>query len=321
LNARAFDDVAVAFSAVGYRLAGQTEFVELSLVDDGRNGDKEPGDGYFGAILPPLPAGATVEYYLRVVDIEGQVGTSPDDPSDTSSLHTVVVPAINPTFRITEIMAQNSTGMLDEYGEYEDWLEILNTSAQPASLQGLALSKDYYNEAEAWPFPDLIVQGGQRAIVFCDSAIFQGPLHATFGLSRAGGRVYLIRTNDWAIIDSLSYGWLPTDTSCGVLATATEAGLLGWPTPGEENVRLPQLQPGEGLRLFSRLLQRAPNAHFLALRWFGETNRVYRTYWSEGLNSWHAATNDPTALGTGLFQWIDPDQTAPQRFYKVVIQP
>lgn len=87
LTARAFDDTGVAYAAVGFRIAGEDPtFRELVLSDDGRHGDAGAGDGLYGAVLPALAAEAVVEYYVRVVDLEGGSVTRPSEPESSGDL-------------------------------------------------------------------------------------------------------------------------------------------------------------------------------------------------------------------------------------------
>jgi hypothetical protein len=325
LNARLFDDVAIAYAAVCYRLAGQTGFTELPLSDDGRHGDKQPGDGYYGALLPPLPGGAVVEYYVRVVDLEGETGSSPSDPMDASGLHRVTVPQAGSPLRLTELVGANATGLRDERGQYEDWIELLNAGPTAVSLDGLALTKDYFARDSAWHFPSNVwLASGERAIVFCDDDVNQGPLHASFKLTRAGDRVFLMAAAEWRILDSLSFGPLPADTSFGVLGAGTDAQLLAWPTPGAENLPIPprRAPPGPTPEPFWRCAPTGASGstNMFTLRWPGPTNAVYRAHGSADLQSWQPSAVAPVHLGEGLFQWSEA-ATGPGRFYRVSLLP
>jgi hypothetical protein len=327
LTARVFDDVAVAYVGLCYRVANAPNrtFTEILMNDDGRLGDKLAGDGLFAASLPALPAGATIEYYLRVIDIEGQVDTSPNDPSDSASLHRVVVPQLNSAIRLSELVAANQTGLQDEAGQYEDWIELLNTSAAPVSLKGLALSRSYFDRTGAWYFPaNYTMKAGERLIVFCDSDVNQGPLHASFKLLRSGDQVFLLSSN-WTILDSLSFGPLPTDTSFGIVGNGTEAQLLAWPTPREPNLPMPspvsQYQPASpAVRAFGRWFPPTrTRAGYVAFRWQGAVGVNYSISCSEDMKTWTASYLLPTHLGEGLFQWQEPSLSAyTKRFYRVV---
>jgi hypothetical protein len=309
LTARFFDDVAIAYAAVCYRLEGRYTFNEILLHDDSLHGDKQAGDGYFGALLPPLPPGATIEYYLRVVDLEGQVGSSPENPNDAAQLHRITVPQPNPPIRLSELVADNATGLRDERGQFEDWLELVNAGTLPMNLDGLALTLDYFDHRSAWHFPsNSWLWPGERAIVFCDNDPKQGPLHATFKLLRRGDRVFLIQASEWTILDSLSFGPLPQDTSFGLLGNGTDAQWLAWPTLGVENIPIPPRRDPTNLvpEMFSRLQRGRPSGFpQLFLRWTGYTNVVHRVEWTDNLKTWQRAVSSPSHLGEGLFEWSE----------------
>jgi hypothetical protein len=323
LTARAFDDIAVAYAAVCYRPAGasNTGFAEIPLNDDGLHGDKQPGDGYYGALLTNLPAGSTIEYYLRTADVEGQADNSPSNPEDTASLHHLTVPVGSPAIRITELMADNQTGIQDESGHFEDWIELLNTATDRVSLAGLALTLDNYDRSLAWPLPaDAWLDPGQRLIIFCDATPLAGKYHASFKLPRTGERVYLMRTADWVILDSLCFEALPVDTSFGVIGGGTVAQMLAWPTPGAENLRIPApLAAGpDATALFARFKPGTQmNSGSFSLRWQATETNVFHLEWSDNLKTWNPGPA-ATHLGLGLHEWTDPAPAATRRYYRAV---
>ncbi len=57
------------------------------MADDGRHGDGAAGDGVYGAVLPPAPAGTLVHYRVRVSDAQGLTTVYPydADPSPTQA--------------------------------------------------------------------------------------------------------------------------------------------------------------------------------------------------------------------------------------------
>ena len=322
LNARVFDDVAIAYASVVFREAGSTNArVEIPLSDDGEHGDKLAGDGYYGGILPSLPPGTTLDYFFRVIDLEGQIVTSPANHDVAAELHHITVPAPRPALRLSELVADNKTGLCDEAGQHEDWLEIVNTGPTLHSLDGLMLSKDYYDPTNAWPLPShCSLNPGESLVVFCDDQAAQGPLHANFKLTRDGDRVFLFRADtNWTIIDSLSYGPLPTDTSFGILGSGTVAQLLRWPTPGAPNQALPPIPAdGAGVELSWRVLGGSGYPPAVTVRWMNRTNCPCHAEWSSDLATWNASTNPPSHLGQGLHQWADSGIAEPQRFYRIV---
>jgi hypothetical protein len=243
LTADTFDDTGIARVSLFYRREGTPEFTEVVLRDDGRNRDGALGDGIFGAVLPPVAPGTTLIYYVRAVDREGQVSFDPGAPTDTAELHRVTLPLEDPGLRISEVVSYNQQGIKDEKDERGDWLEVMNCGTRPADLTGLSLSKNYANPARGWAFPEgEVLQPGQPLVVFCDGQTRDGDFHTDFRLAREGDQVALFVEGERRILlDTLSFGPLPPDTSFGIPACGEEPVVLSCPTPGEPN-------PGTGVR-------------------------------------------------------------------------
>ena len=144
--------MAIVYAAVAYRLAGQSNatFTEIPLNDDGLHGDKLAGDGYYGAFLPSLPQGATVEYWLRAVDLEGQVAVSPNDALTVAHYHHLTVPRRGSDLRLSEVVAFNATGLRDERGQLEDWIELVNTGLAPVSLAEVTIRRRIRRRGARW---------------------------------------------------------------------------------------------------------------------------------------------------------------------------
>jgi hypothetical protein len=308
INARAFDDVAIAFAAVGYRLQGTSSFVEAPLIDDGLHEDKDSGDAYYGAMLPAFPPGSVVEYYLRVVDLEGQVDITASDLSDPTQLYRFTVPPANQPLRLTEALADNQTGLLDEFYLRNDWVELFNSGSNRVSLDGLALTTDYLTPTNAWFFPaGRFLDAGARLIIFCDGRSLNGAnLHASLKLKRDGDRIFLVRSNGWVVLDSLSFGVLPSDVSFGVLGRGTQAQMLLWPTPTGDNVPLPtgsSTAMGSRPRVSHQMsTDNFTGARQMQMRWMGPTNVVWQAEWSTDLRRWTNTISLPADLGQGIYQ-------------------
>ena len=86
---------------------------------------------------------------------------------------------------ITEFMAINDSTLVDENGEFSDWLEIHNPTASAVDLTGWKL-KDGDSE---WTFPSMSLGAGQYRTIFAsqkDRTDPAGELHTDFRLSGAG---------------------------------------------------------------------------------------------------------------------------------------
>jgi hypothetical protein len=66
---------------------------------------------------------------------------------------------------INEIMSSNASILTDEDGEYEDWIEILNTGTSEVSLNGYGLS-DQPSQPFKWVFPDITLNPNEYLVVF-----------------------------------------------------------------------------------------------------------------------------------------------------------
>lgn len=66
---------------------------------------------------------------------------------------------------INEIMASNSKTISDNYGDYEDWIEIFNYGSEPVNLENYGLSDDPGNLFR-WVFPPVVVEPGDYLLVW-----------------------------------------------------------------------------------------------------------------------------------------------------------
>ncbi len=223
-TARVEDEAPLA-SVVLRTTVGAGTAAETPMRDDGADGDATAGDGVFTAILPAVGAEASVAYSVTATDAIGQVRASP--------LQTVDVAAPAAGLVVNEFLASNETGLVDEAGEAEDWIEIYNPTADPVSLLGYTLTDDLA-VAGAWAFPDTTLAPGAFLLVWADDDLDQGPLHASFKLSASGEAVGLFAAG--APVDSYVYGPQTTDVSTGRLPDGSGAFVvLVAPTPGASN--------------------------------------------------------------------------------------
>lgn len=144
---------------------------------------------------------------------------------------------------INEYMSDNENRLMDEFGEYDDWIEIYNHNPFPVNLAGLYLSDSLpHPNKYRIPSNDLentIVPAKEYVIIWTDGDNDQGPLHTNFKLSRSGEDLVLSAYDYHQIIDSLSFQKQYSNFSSGRL---NEYG--PWidlpPTPGRSNL-LPDL--------------------------------------------------------------------------------
>jgi hypothetical protein len=86
--------------------------------------------------------------------------------------------------------AESSSGLKDEDGELQDWIELHNAGSTPANLNGWSLTDDP-DTPDLWRFPDITLQPDAYLIVFASAKDRRGTapgfkLHTNFKLNRAG---------------------------------------------------------------------------------------------------------------------------------------
>lgn len=70
-----------------------------------------------------------------------------------------------PNLVINEFLAGNESGLADEDGDREDWIELLNRGATPINLAGWSLTDDP-EQPDQWTFPSVSIGSGQFLVVF-----------------------------------------------------------------------------------------------------------------------------------------------------------
>ncbi len=148
-----------------------------------------------------------------------------------------------PCVEVHEIMAENQSGLLDEEGDAEDWLELRNCGAEPVNLEGWSLSVDREEEGQ-WVFPDTVLPPGGYLVIWASGKDRRDPsfgryLHTNFKLNAAGDTVRLFGPElPRTLVDELRYPEQAPDYSYGRLGTDAGGRLsfLARPTPGAPNV-------------------------------------------------------------------------------------
>ncbi len=166
--------------------------------------------------------------------------------SDTLSFE---VGYIAPVLYINEFMASNDAANTDEFGEFEDWIEIYNPGTEAVDIGGMYIT-DGLDALTTWQIPDrapdsTTIQPGGYLLLYADKQPEQGILHVNVKLSGSGEQIGLTAPNGTTVIDSLTYDsgtagaigfGLDTDKSCARQPDAS----ANWqvddtPTPGATN--------------------------------------------------------------------------------------
>lgn len=118
--------------------------------------------------------------------------------------------------RLNEFVTGNLTGITDEDGDHEDWIEVVNTGPAVVNLAGCGLSDDPADPLK-WTFPTCALAAGQRLLVFASGKDRTGAeLHANFKLD-SGGEPLLLADAAGDSLDRVDTGPLPGDIARGRL--------------------------------------------------------------------------------------------------------
>jgi len=129
---------------------------------------------------------------------------------------------------INEVMPVNSTTVADNYGEYDDWIELYNFSSSGKDISGYYLS-DNNNKRSKWQFPQgTFIPAKGYLIIWADNDINQLGLHANFKLSSAG-EVVVLSEADSSKIDKVSFPAQTLELSYSRVPDGT--GEFRWQTP------------------------------------------------------------------------------------------
>ena len=189
-------------------------FSKYQMYDDGLHHDGLAGDHVFGMYF--IPTGNKTQYYIYAENNNAGI-FSPE----RAEFEFHVLEAEYPYPRIgsgdvviNELMTSNQTAVLDSTdNKFEDWTELYNNTDQEVNLAGFYLSDDFANP-QKWEFPASVVIGPKSRIVIWldeDGNALNG-LHANFKLSASGEELILSRP-DGLLLDSISFGTIPTDYS------------------------------------------------------------------------------------------------------------
>ncbi|MGE3310709.1 MAG: lamin tail domain-containing protein, partial [Limisphaerales bacterium] len=139
---------------------------------------------------------------------------------------------------LSEFLASNGRNRADENGDFEDWIEIRNTSGTAVSTAGWALTDDV-DVPGKWRFPAVTIPAGGFLVVFAsgkDRAVPGANLHTSFQLNDEGEYLALIEPDGETVATEFAPQYPPqvTDVSYGLTASGTPA-FFSTPTPGAAN--------------------------------------------------------------------------------------
>jgi hypothetical protein len=135
---------------------------------------------------------------------------------------------------INELQPSNQDTVTDEYGEADDWIEIVNAGDVPVDLLGFTLA-DSSGTTQTIPSA-VVLAAGAFHLLWADDSPSQGPSHLGFKLGGKAGDSVTLKDNSGRKLDSVSFG--PTTGQNTYARFPDATGPFAWcgaPTPGAAN--------------------------------------------------------------------------------------
>lgn len=156
--------------------------------------------------------------------------------------------SLNGQLVINEVMARNDDFLADEFGEYDDWIEIYNSSNEAIDIAGGYFTDDLSNTTlhliESGDSELTTIPANGYKIFWADGTPEQGANHLGFSLSAGGESVALVLSDGEFIEDAVQFGDQENDISYGRETDgAIQFQFFTVPTPNATNQEiLPELQ-------------------------------------------------------------------------------
>ena len=204
---------AVAGSSIvylGYRFSENDRFTRVQMFDDGAHNDGAAGDNVFGLDL--TMNSLFCQYYVYSENTDAGIFSPQRAEHEFYTLLAETQEESDSPLVINEFMVSNTNSVTDNAEEFEDWIEIYNSTNQAIDLTGMFLTDNPLN-LNKWDFPEgSSIPAGGYYIVWADEDSSQGINHCNFKLSAVGESLYLLDEN-LAFVDSITWGPQPSDRS------------------------------------------------------------------------------------------------------------
>ncbi|MCJ8288607.1 MAG: CotH kinase family protein [Crocinitomicaceae bacterium] len=214
---------------LAYRFSESESFQSVMMFDDGSHSDGVAGDNIYGAEI--LDIANVVQYYIYAEnDSAGRF--SPERAA--YEFHELTSPIGFQDLVINEVMAKNEFTHADQNDQFDDWIELFNTTNYKISTGGMYLSDDATDPAK-WEMPNVVIEPGKYLVIWADEDTTQAGHHANFKLDREGDSLWLSYGNGM-LIDSVEFGEQYSVVSYGRYPNGTGNFRELYPTFNDKNV-------------------------------------------------------------------------------------
>ncbi len=114
---------------------------------------------------------------------------------------------------INEVQSSNASTIADNFGDFDDWIELYNPDDGPIDISGLVLK----DNIDTWQIPaNTVIQPQNFLLLWADDEEEQGAYHTNFKLSAANGEFLgLFASDSITEIESVNIPPLSEDQSYG----------------------------------------------------------------------------------------------------------
>ncbi|MBC8266937.1 MAG: CotH kinase family protein [Flavobacteriales bacterium] len=208
---------------LAYRFGKNMAFKKTIMYDDGLHNDGISNDGIYGGKIPN--AANSIDYYLYADNDSAGVFSPVRAAYEFFTLQAQLQVG---DVVINEVMSNNTNTATDGSGNFEDWIELYNTTNSPVSTNGLFLT-DTAGILQKWELPSYTIPANNYLVIWADEDGNQGGLHSNFKLSNLGEE--LILTNaDSVLIDSITFPPQGADTAYARVPNGSGPFILQLPT-------------------------------------------------------------------------------------------
>ncbi len=195
---------------VGHREDQLFKFTKESMYDDGLHHDGVSGDGVYGTGL--IVSAPYIQYYVYAENAAAAMFSPVRAEHEFYTINANVQIIGFHQLAINEFMAKNDGNVTDQDGEYDDWLEVYNSTTSSINLGNVYLSNNFI-DIKKWRFPSTTtIAASNVLVIWMDQDTTQNGLHANFKLSASGDAIYIFNSLG-GVIDSLTFGPQSSDIS------------------------------------------------------------------------------------------------------------